>query len=233
MLMLNHLVGFGYRRLPSGLIVGTGGIDGSTASGTTLTLSSKALGAAAANRSVLVMCGGVDNATVFGVNSVTVGGVSATEQADRSDGNSCAAIYTAAVPTGTTGDIVVTFSEAIANMRWAAWLPVYGLTSLTPFEQNDDGLTSQAAYGNIGSGAVGDLFFSGLTLQASSDVSLLANWSVDSGVAPTPTVLGTFADGSDVGWASWGVAEDTVDSLKPKPEDFTSTSGVATYAGWR
>jgi hypothetical protein len=76
---------------------------------TTYTFSSQALGAAAADRRIVVVAGG-GGGSIGTTSAVTVGGVSATQVAEYTDGTNISAIWWAEVPTGTTGDVVVTFS---------------------------------------------------------------------------------------------------------------------------
>ena len=97
----------------------------STSDLTTYTFSSQALGAAHSNRKILVGIVATDAGNDTVVSSVTVGGVSASLETDGSttarainisDGNShVAEFWIASVPTGTTGDVVVTMSEASTN----------------------------------------------------------------------------------------------------------------------
>jgi hypothetical protein len=83
---------------------------------TTYTFSARALGVAESTRRIAV--GITSNISTNGrtISSVTIGGVSASEVvfARYDNGNSnIAAIWIASVPTGTTGDVVVTFSAAM------------------------------------------------------------------------------------------------------------------------
>ena len=85
-----------------------------------VTYSSVALGTAASDRTIIVGAAGNANVTV---NSITVAGVSATFVV-RQGGGGIVELWQAAVPSGTSGDIVVTFSGA--NVRngigvWAAY----------------------------------------------------------------------------------------------------------------
>jgi len=84
---------------------------------TEVTDSGAALGTAAANRQILVAAssGRASGSGTSLITGVTVAGVTATElaQTNRTGGNpyrACSAIYIATVPTGTTGDVVVTWS---------------------------------------------------------------------------------------------------------------------------
>lgn len=100
---------------------GASGVDG-----TSFTFSSKALGAADANR-VIIIAGSFRAATAVTVSSLTVGGVSATldiEARETSSGVTEAFVAHAAVPTGTTGDVVLTLSASTAR----AAITVYRVT---------------------------------------------------------------------------------------------------------
>ena len=85
---------------------------------TSATDSGAALGTAAANRQIIVTASsGRSGSGTSLVTGITVAGVTATElaQTNRTGGNpyrSCSAIFIATVPTGTTGDVVVTWSAA-------------------------------------------------------------------------------------------------------------------------
>lgn len=88
---------------------------------TSKTFSASSFGAADVNRYIIV---GVSvKAIVATISSVTIGGVTATQHVYQGNagGNGYAAIYGAAVPTGTTGDIVVTQDVNIIDMAIAVW----------------------------------------------------------------------------------------------------------------
>lgn len=112
---------------------------------TTYTLSAQNVGTAGATRKTIIGIVGVDNATVFGVSTVTVGGDSATEIVDE-DGTGIddSAIYILDNPVGTSEDVVVTFSEAISAIGVCLW-EADGLSSSTAVASvaNDD--TASAA----------------------------------------------------------------------------------------
>jgi hypothetical protein len=84
---------------------------------TTYTFSARALGVAESTRRIAV--GITSNISTNGrtISSVTIGGVSASEvvfaRSDNGPASTLAAIWMAEVPTGTTGDVVVTFSAAM------------------------------------------------------------------------------------------------------------------------
>ncbi len=99
---------------------------------TTFTFSSAALGAANAGRTIIVSVSATD-VTSKTISSVTVGGVSATQRAFLSaalTNEHIVAIYTAEVPTGTTGDVVVTFSGATDGCGVALYRMVNHLSSV-------------------------------------------------------------------------------------------------------
>ena len=106
------------------------------AGGTSWTFSSESLGAASADRSILVCFGSRKVGTAsYAVSSVTVGGVSATEiiSAVASSTNSTiASIWRADVPTGTTGDVVVTVDTS--SIRAA--IALYRCTGITSSSAN-------------------------------------------------------------------------------------------------
>lgn len=80
---------------------------------TTYTFSSQSFGTAATSRIVAVVVSGErGSGTPSSITSVTIGGIAATSRISRTSDAYICAIYTAAVPTGTTGDIVVTFGQA-------------------------------------------------------------------------------------------------------------------------
>lgn len=82
---------------------------------------SLSLGAADANREIFVCIGTWDNTGPRDVSSVTVGGVSGSQVIEyvlsgiSEAGTAGFGMWKAAVPTGTTGDVVVTFSGSVAR----------------------------------------------------------------------------------------------------------------------
>lgn len=86
----------------------------STAAGATHTHSAQNLGAEEGTRRIIAAVTGYSNGpSANSISSVTIGGVSATLAKSQAAGNSVVAgIYIADVPTGTTGDVVVTFGKS-------------------------------------------------------------------------------------------------------------------------
>jgi hypothetical protein len=75
---------------------------------------------------------------------VTIGGVTATLVATLSNGTARAYSYIASVPTGATGDVVVTFGSSSTNV-FGVLYALYNLNSATPF----DTATGTATSANI------------------------------------------------------------------------------------
>jgi hypothetical protein len=89
--------------------------DSTGVNATTFTFSSQALGAAASDRRIVVAVG-AGGGSVGTASGVTVGGVTATQVVHAAlDVEANSSIWWAAVPTGTTGDVVVTFTSSKGN----------------------------------------------------------------------------------------------------------------------
>lgn len=100
---------------------------------TTYTFSSQNLGTADASRYIIVGVLSRRAAGTPSISSLTIGGVSAAAvvaQTNTASGSDIAALYIAAVPTGTTGDIVVTFDAAMLRCAVVAYRAV-GIASAT------------------------------------------------------------------------------------------------------
>ena len=100
------LIGFGAGRTITVVQTDTGA--DTTNSQAVTTFSGKSLGVAAADRVVVVGVSGW--ATNFAVSSLTIGGVSAAAVVSLANGFDIVEMWSAVVPTGTTGDVVVTFA---------------------------------------------------------------------------------------------------------------------------
>lgn len=125
MLLVNQLVGFGVGGGGTPVALSYLGNSSSETDLTTYTFSSCALGAAATDRRIVVGAYGRDNGGAsISTTALTVGGVSATkivEVINDSNIKNVAALWVADVPTGTTGDIVVTFSTALVRAGIGWW----------------------------------------------------------------------------------------------------------------
>lgn len=119
MLVVNELNGFN--------AAGAGVVDitftdsaGDATNLTTYTLSSLSFGTEAADRQIVVGVFGRTNSRT--VSSMTIGGVAATQVvAGNNASNGPNDIWMAAVPTGTTGTVSVTFSGAMIRAAVAVW----------------------------------------------------------------------------------------------------------------
>ncbi len=85
-----------------------------TSSQTTRTISSVNFGEANTSREIFVVVR-YSNSIATTISSATIGGVSATISAGASANAQGAALIFATVPTGTSGDIVITYSNATTN----------------------------------------------------------------------------------------------------------------------
>ena len=113
-----------------------------TAKATTITFSSVSFGDPDSDRIIIVGFGFSSGSTT--VNSVSIGGVSATQLVQRSQGGVTVNIYAAAVPTGTTGNIVINISKS-QDIR-IGWFRMVGASAgITP---TNSGSTS------VGSGTI-------------------------------------------------------------------------------
>lgn len=93
------------------------------------TFSAQSLGTAASDRYIVVTVGARAGTTET-ISSVTIGGVTATINVQSTSNNNIASVCIANVPTGATGDIVVTFSGTMDRCGIGAWRAT-GVTSTT------------------------------------------------------------------------------------------------------
>lgn len=189
---------------PTGPTKSFQGAINSSADGTSHTFSAFSLGAAAADRLILVGFG-TRRGAATAISSVTIGGVTATLiQTQRSDSgvvvNVCLAY--AVVPTGTTGDIVINWSATATRVRGGVWRAV-GLNSSTPIDTgtstatpptdtlntDDDGFAFGVVAAGVSSGAGGSVAWTNL----SEDFDAVQESNVVVSGASSATVDGTLA----------------------------------------
>lgn len=110
-------------------------VAGSATDASSYTFAGMALGPASSTRTVIVAVtrGGVAS-TGPALYGVTIGGVTATVAVATQQYRSAAAIVYATVPTGTTGDVVVTLSGSVYNCGIAVY------TAPVPVAVNDTGV---------------------------------------------------------------------------------------------
>lgn len=107
---------------------------------TTYTFSSENFGTADADRYIIVGIVARKAGATTTISSVTIGGVSATITAQQSNSDSntnVAGIAIAKVPTGTSGDVVVTFGAGMVRCVISVYRAV-GITGLTAYHSDTD-----------------------------------------------------------------------------------------------
>ena len=176
----------------------------------TYTFSTQALGAEAADRKIIVGMG--HRGTNTNITSITVAGVAATSvveapasglQSDR------ACIYIADVPTGTTGDVVVTFSAGQTRCGIGVWR-MTGAASSTPTDTGvsaadpaTNTLTISANGGGVGYGfsvgATATATWGGLTSEDFDEV-------VEATITHTGAHLNSVAGGDIAAECNWSGA---------------------------
>lgn len=118
----------------------------STSTGTTITYTSVAFGTANASRILAVGIWSKQTADTDTVSSVTIGGVSATQvsgaRASSTGHNAVSDIWYAAVPTGTSGNIVVTWSASSGR----SGIGVYNIVTATATPTNGANAAGNGAY---------------------------------------------------------------------------------------
>lgn len=124
---------------------------------TTYTFTAAAIGSAAADRCVVVGVGGV-NGSSRTISSVTIGGVSATSIAfvEGSGGGAFvpSGLFAAVVPTGTTGDVVVTYSGAASRASIGVWAAYNVVACTTPTDTVTSVANPQTGLIDISAGGI-------------------------------------------------------------------------------
>lgn len=150
------------------------GSNSSITTATTYTVTAAALGTAATDRRIIVAIAGANSTRT--ISSVTVGGVSATIniQSTASADNNVVAIATALVPTGTTGDIVVTYSGSQAAHQ-VGWWSATGLTSNVAIATGSNALADAGQSGTITLTSVAGGFFIGVAGSSGTGTTTWTN----------------------------------------------------------
>lgn len=131
------------------------GVDtaGSTSDLTIYTFSGLNFGAEASDRYLAVFASGTNSGT-FSISSVSIGGVSATEVVTAGQASSVpSGIYIAAVPTGATGDVVLTFNSTMSRVGMTM-ARITGISSATATDTASDTTSSLSAGIDIPAGGV-------------------------------------------------------------------------------
>ncbi len=186
--------------------------------------SNRALGAAHPGRMIIfgIYVNDQDPSTI---NSVTIAGVAATQRFLASNGNIRAAFYTAHVPTGTTGNVVVniTNSGTIAVTSGALWA-VTGLSNPTP----SDTATSTAQPGTGTLDIPNNGFALGLAGSGGAGGSPTCTWS------GLTEVFDINVNGTNAGMS--GAQRDGPSSALSISSNWTASTAagrIGIYASWR
>lgn len=189
------------------------GFTSSETDGTSYTFSSQSLGTAQGDRRIVVaVMGRKETSSGEAPTGVTVGGVSASlvvSQQASGDRNS-ASLWIAEVPSGSTGDIVVTFANTQQRCG-VGWWAVYGLESSTATDTaatatsggslNIDVEAGGVAFGTANSGSASATFsWTGLTEDFDGAVGtsngFMSGASIESASASTPLSVSCTATGT-------------------------------------
>lgn len=103
----------------------------SSGAATNYSLTSIPFGTATADR-LIVVCVSGHKAATRSISSATIGGVSAIIHQDYTTANSQISIFSAVVPSGTSGTIAINYSGDQADIRYSVF-SIKGLRSTTPY----------------------------------------------------------------------------------------------------
>ena len=210
----------------AGRSVATVTFAGSSVSGSNLTtyaFSAHAIGAAAANRKVVVAAATAGGSGADGVSTVTVGGISATlVKATLTTDHTQVEIWQADVPTGTTADIVVTWNAGKGRCGIGVWA-VYGAAGAASdtVSVTGTGALSTTALAIPANGvAIGGVVLSGTGLRTTTWAGLTENFDEEIEAATNllqtgaslavvaaqsaPTISATFSGA--INWAAMSLA---------------------------
>jgi|ETNmetMinimDraft_20_1059909.scaffolds.fasta_scaffold28432_2 hypothetical protein len=223
MLTVNAASGFGSGGGAGGLATVTYIGEHNAPTGTTFTVSGASIGDAADDRIVVLCINGITNDSRT-VSSATIGGVGTAEQVGIS-GAGCennAFIHSLLVTSGTTADIVVTFSGAVGKFG----LAVYNVNGTTNATASDTAANNAAS-----PGATIDLT---LTIPANG-VSIISYGDAD--ISPAlvsyssfdedhDTVFGTYYHHSSASRATESLLTEHTETITPA----TAPDGIGTCA---
>lgn len=182
---------------------------------TTPTFSAQSFGVADATRRVIVGITGVKGAnTTLDISGVTIGGVAATlvtKQRNNVTNTNVIAFFVAAVPTGTTGDVVITFNEQATRIGLAIWRLI-GPGSSTSVDTDGSQVDPSSVNLDIptGGGAIG--YSSAITGTSSTPTGLTENLdaAVDASTTTHTAGTNTVGGGTTVtmgfNWSGGGLA---------------------------
>lgn len=172
---VNHLVGFGARRATSAGIMSEYLHSASAGAGTTSTFSACNLGTATADRLIVVIVTSAGG-PIRSISSITIGGNSATlhVQSNASNGAQGVGIASLVVPSGTSADVVVTWSASSSNTGLMVFA-LKGYSNATPYDT--DATTNGTAYSTSQTATI-DTVNGGVLIAASEHfVNETMSWS--------------------------------------------------------
>jgi hypothetical protein len=176
-----------------------------TAGGTTITFTAADFGAEATGRRIYVAV--LARASVLRtVSSVTIGGVSATLMAGNASSAGPIAIYAANVPTGTSGNVVVTFSGSVTTTVISVYRVVDQTTPLASATLQTDtavNLSVTSTSRTVNTSAFGFVLVE-VNLAAARSLTT-TNWTIDyeTGTTQLQAGLGTSSGATTTYSASW------------------------------
>lgn len=185
--------------------------------GSSRTFSACAIGTASTTRLVILLGAGSNNSSPRTLNSATIGGITSTIHSQGSGGGGLATgfICSAIVPTGTTADIIVTFSSTQSNFGIGWWtLDTYN--SATPVDTDLQGnadpktITITTSQGGV---VVAYRFNSGQGTCTWTNVTERFDENVGTG----PSTSHSGGDVSNVAGGSLGVTSDYSTSSDHRP----------------
>lgn len=184
------------------------------ASSSSYTFSTKSFGAADAGRIMVLGIGRTDGTAGDSIGTVTIGGVAATQRVSAATtGNYGRAwIYTAPVPTGTTGDVVVAFTSP--HSSHSCFIALWRLVGASNEDPGVSGFEATASDTDLDVGASLQIPTGGAGVgvscftPAAGATNRTCFGAASSSSAGTSTRTSTYTDGStDVSWTN--LTEDT------------------------
>ena len=144
-LSVNHLTGFGGGS-PYGPPLSYTYLQTATDStnGTTTTFSSQNLGTAASNRTIVVAVNINFSGAPGSITAMTVGGVSVTTSSAEFESTGFSGVFYASVPTGSTGDIVISSAATMSAVAISVYALYGDLISYGGYESADIVLASES-----------------------------------------------------------------------------------------
>lgn len=140
---------------------------------------SRSIGAANATRIVGICLAGISGSGTISWSGVTIGGVSATLQKNQQNtvSGTTAAIFTAAVPTGTTATVAATASSSMVRLGLGIWSMLNLSNSGTASATNGSNTSPAVLDLNVNAGDVG--IVCGFNNNTPPTATATAGWTED------------------------------------------------------